>query len=154
LAAAIIQVGTPSASAPMARPAVSSVATHGVSWRLRLAHERGSRPSSESWDRVRDAPASGCSVPMNMFAIRNQIAAALAAPASSGANVGPSVVISSPPIAPGPTEPSQTSGRTMKNSPAIAPLAKTARGTSRVGSLVSPTWQVAASNAGAAKPTR
>ena len=42
----------------------------------------------------------------------------------------------------------------MKNSPAIAPLAKTARGTLRFGSLVSPTWQVAASKAGAAKPTR
>jgi hypothetical protein len=139
LAAAIIQVGTPSASAQIARPAVSSVAIHGVSWRLRFAHERGSRPSSESWDSVREAPASGCSVPMNMFAIRNQMAAALAPPASSGANVGPSVVINWPPIAAGPTEPSQTSGRTTKNRPAIAPLAKTARGTLRFGSLVSPT---------------
>ena len=90
-AAAIIQVGTPMRSAPIARPAVSTVATHGTSRRLRLAHERGSRPSSESWDSVREAPASGCIVPMNMLAIRNQIAAALAPPASSGANVGPSV---------------------------------------------------------------
>jgi hypothetical protein len=76
---------------------------------------------------------------MNMFAIRNQIAAALAPPASSGAKVGPSVVISSPPMAAGPTEPSQINGRTTKNRPAIAPLAQTARGTLRVGFLVSPT---------------
>ena len=62
--------------------------------------------------------------------------------------------ISSPPIAAGPTEPSHTRGSTTKNSPAIAPLAKMARGTLRAGSFVSPTWQVAASNAGAAKPTR
>ena len=88
-AAAIIHVGTPSRSAPIARPAVSRVGIHGTSRRLRLAHERGSSPSSDSWESVRDAPASGCSVPMNMLAIRNQIAAALAAPASSGAKVGP-----------------------------------------------------------------
>jgi len=49
---------------------------------------------------------------------------------------------------------SQTSGRMMKNSPAIAPLANTARGRLRAGSFISPTWRVAASNAGAAKPTR
>ena len=42
----------------------------------------------------------------------------------------------------------------MKNRPAIAPLAKIARGTLRAGSLVSPTWQAAASKAGAANPTR
>jgi hypothetical protein len=42
----------------------------------------------------------------------------------------------------------------MKNTAAIAPLAKTARGTFRSGDLVSATWQVAASNAGAANPIR
>jgi hypothetical protein len=103
---------------------------------------------------VRDAPASGCIVPMNMFATMNQIAAALAPPASSGAKVGPSVSIRSPPIPPEPMEPSHTRGKAMKKRPAMAPLAKIARGTLRAGFLVSPTWQAAASNAGAAKPTR
>ena len=106
----------------MARPAVSRVGIHGTSRRLRLAHERGRRPSSDNWESVRDAPASGWSVPMNMLAIKNQIAAALAAPASSGAKVGPVLRMSSPPIAAGPMEPSHTSGKTTKNSPAIAPL--------------------------------
>jgi hypothetical protein len=153
-AAAIIHVGTPSPSAAMARPAVSRVGIQGTSRRVRLAQERGSSPSSESWASVREAPASGCSVPMNMLLMRNQMAAALAPPASRGAKVGPRVRMSSPPMASGPTEPSHTRGRTTKNSPAIAPLAKTARGTLRAGSLVSPTWHAAASKAGAAKPTR
>ena len=86
----------------MARPAVSRVGIHGTSRRVRLAQERGSSPSSESWDSVREAPASGCSVPMNMLLMRNQIAAALAPPASSGAKVGPRVRMSSPPMPSGP----------------------------------------------------
>ena len=36
----------------------------------------------------------------------------------------------------------------------MPPLASIARGTLRTGSIVSPTWQAAASNAGAAKPIR
>ena len=50
--------------------------------------------------------------------------------------------------------PNQTIGSTPKNSPASAPLASIARGTLRCGSRVSPTWQAAASKAGAAKPIR
>ena len=50
--------------------------------------------------------------------------------------------------------PSQITGRTRKYTLAIAPLASMARGTFFSGSLVSPTWQVAASKAGAAKPIR
>ena len=61
-------------------PAVSSVATQGASVRVRRARLRGSRPSSESCESVRDAPASGCSVPWNMFSTMNQIAAARAKP--------------------------------------------------------------------------
>ena len=80
-------------------PAVSSVATQGASVRVRRARLRGSSPSSESCESVRDAPASGCSVPWNMFSTMNQIAAARAKPPSNGANVGPSVRISSPSIA-------------------------------------------------------
>lgn len=137
-AAAIIHVGTPN-SATIASPAVSTVVTQGTSRRLRRAQLRGSSPSSESWDRVRDAPASGCMVPMNMLATMNQMAAALAPPASSGAYVGPIVLISCPPMPWEPIVPSHTSGRTMKNRPAIAPLAKIARGTLPAGSLVSPT---------------
>ena len=45
-------------------------------------------------------------------------------------------------------------GRTRKYSVAMTPLANMARGTFLAGSFVSPTWQAAASNAGAAKPTR
>ena len=131
-----------------------TVVTHGTSRFVRFAHERGSRPSSESCDSVRAAPASGCIVPMNMLATMNQTAADFAMPASSGANVGPSVSLSSPPMPLSPIVPSQTSGRTMKKTPAIAPLAKTARGRFFTGSRISPTWHVAASKAGAAKPMR
>jgi hypothetical protein len=132
-----------------------SVVTHGTSRRERLAQDRGNSPSSDSCDSVREAPASGCIVPMNMLATMNQTAADLAIPASSGAKVGPSVALScSLPIPSRPIVPSQTSGRTMKNSPAIVPEANTERGRLRAGSRISPTWQVAASNAGAAKPTR
>jgi hypothetical protein len=84
-------VGTPSSRAPMAKPAVSRVVTQGASLRLRSAQLRGSKPSSESCESVRESPASGCSVPMNMLATMNHTAAALAPPASSGAKVGPSV---------------------------------------------------------------
>ena len=54
------------------------------------ASRRGSSPSSASCISVRDAPASGCSVPWNMFNIMNPIAAARAALPNSGAKVGPS----------------------------------------------------------------
>jgi len=42
----------------------------------------------------------------------------------------------------------------MKYSEAIAALMYIARGTFLLGSMVSPTWQAACSNAGAAKPMR
>ena len=54
----------------------------------------------------------------------------------------------------GPRTPSQTTGSATKYSVAIAALAHIARGTFRSGSRVSPTWQAAASNAGAANPIR
>ena len=51
--------------------------------------------------------------------------------------------------------PAAMGGELMRTvGPTFAPLTKTARGTLRVGFFVSPTWQVAASKAGAAKPTR
>ena len=60
----------------------------------------------------------------------NHSAAALAPTPSSGANVGPRVVASSPVRASGPSTPSQTTGRTMKYSEAMPAEAKIARGTS------------------------
>ena len=98
----------------MAMPAVSSVATQGTSVRERSASMRGSRPSSASCIRVRDAPASGCSVPWNMLNIMNQIAAALAVLPNSGAKVGPRSWPGRPAAASGPKTPSQTTGSTTK----------------------------------------
>ena len=93
-------------------------------------------------------------VPWNIFSIMNQIAAALAALPKSGANVGPRVCARSPPRASEPSVPSQMTGRMPKNSVAMAPDANMARGIFLTGSIVSPTWQAAASKAGAANPTR
>ena len=76
---------------------------------------------------------------MNMLATMKPTAAALAPPASRGANVGPSVSVRSPPMPAEPIEPCHTSGSTMKNSPAKAPLANIARGMLRTGSFISPT---------------
>jgi hypothetical protein len=148
------QIGLPRRRKTVATPAVSTVATHGTSYRERRASIRGSRPSSDSCDSVREAPASGCSVPWNMLSTMNQIAAAFAAPPRSGANVGPSVRISSPSIGFAPSAPSQITGSAMKYREAMPPEANIARGRLRTGSFISPTWQAAASNAGAAKPIR
>jgi hypothetical protein len=103
---------------------------------------------------VREAPASGCSVPWNMLRTMNQIAAAFAEPPSSGAKVGPSARMSSPSMGWEPRAPSQMTGSTMKYSEAMAPEANIARGSERSGSFISPTWQAAASKAGAANPMR
>ena len=89
-AAAISQVGSPASRKAIAISAVSQVATHGTSRFERSASTRGSSPSSESCESVRDAPASGCSVPWNMLKTMNQIAAALAPLPSKGPKVGPS----------------------------------------------------------------
>src|SRR3954447_25510593 len=138
----------------MAMPVVRQVDTQGTSVRDLFMSARGSSPSSASCEIVRAAPASGCNVPWNMLSIMNQIAAALAKLPNTGANVGPSTSIKSLPIGSGPSTPSQMTGSAMKYTDAIAPDAYIARGTLRVGSRVSPTWQAAASNAGAAKPIR
>ncbi len=148
------QIGSPIIRNRIAIAAVSSVATHGASVRERRASTRGSSPSSDSCDSARAAPASGCSVPENMLSTMNQIAAALAALPNSGANVGPSTRARSLPSGADPSVPSQMPGRIAKYSPASRPLASIARGTARVGLIVSPTWQAAASKAGAAKPIR
>ena len=84
----------------------------------------------------------------------NQMAAALPKLPSSGAKVGPSTMARSSPERLGPRTPSHTTGRTMKYTPAMTAAANMARGTLRLGSIVSPTWQAAASKAGAAKPIR
>ena len=89
-----------------------------------------------------------------MLNIMNQIAAAFAALPSTGAKVGPRTSIRSLPSSSGPSTPSQTTGSTMKYTAAISALANIARGTFFSGSIVSPTWHVAASKAGAAKPIR
>src|SRR5205823_8755388 len=97
------------------------------------------------------------SVPWNMLSTMNQRAAALAALPKTGANVGPRAWAStddSPLMAVGPSTPSHTTGSTRKYSVAIQALAYIARGTFLSGSIVSPTWQEAASKAGAAKPIR
>ena len=139
----------------LAEPAVSEVAVHGQSVALmRHDRKRGRSPSSLSCDSVRAAPASGCSVPWNMLNMMNQMAAALPKLPKSGAKVGPSTVARSRPSGSGPSTPSQTTGRTMKYTPAMAAAANMARGTLRFGSTVSPTWQAAASKAGAANPIR
>ena len=135
-------------------PAVNSVATQGVSHRERRPSSRGSRPSSDSCDSARAAPASGCKVPENMLSTMNQMAADLAALPNSGAKVGPSTSARSWPSGAAPRRPSQTPGSSAKNSPASKPLASMARGTAWFGLMVSPTWQAAASKAGAAKPIK
>ena len=94
--------------------AVIDVAIHGASLRSRQPKKRGSNPSSASCDRVRAAPASGCSVPWNMLNIMNQIAAALAKEPNTGAKVGPSSSARSRPSACGPSTPSQTTGSSTK----------------------------------------
>ena len=108
------QGGSPESRKRIDIPAVRRVATQGASVRVRRAKLRGSRPSSDSCESVRAAPASGCSVPWNMLSTMNQIAAARAKPPNSGANVGPSVSISSRSIPPGPITPSQTTGSATK----------------------------------------
>ena len=57
-------------------------------------------------------------------------------------------------MGPVPSAPSQTTGSTTKYRDATIAAAYTARGTERAGSFISPTWHVAASKAGAAKPIR
>ena len=151
--------GSPPNRNSVAITAVSSDATQGASVRDRRARIRGSSPSSDSCDSVRAAPVSGVSVPWNMLKTMNQMAAALAALPNSGANVGPSTWASTdasplPPIVPAPSTPSHTTGSTRKYRVAIEALAYIARGTFFSGSTVSPTWQEAASKAGAAKPMR
>src|SRR5262249_360715 len=71
-----------------------------------------------------------------------------------GAKVGPRTSARSLPSGSGPSAPSHTIGRMMKYTAAIRALASIARGTLRFGLIVSPTWQEAASKAGAAKPMR
>ena len=154
LAAAMSPGGSPDIRNAMAPAAVITVTTHGVSKRLRRARLTGSSPSSDSWARVRDAPARGCMVPWNMLETMSHTAAALAAPARSGANVAPSDLARSPLSGPGPSTPSHTTGRTTKYRLAAPAETSMARGTLRSKRTVSPTWQVAASNAGAANPTR
>ena len=94
-----------------------------------------------------------------MLKTMNHTAAALATEPNSGAKVGPSTWARTdgsplPPIVPAPSTPSHTTGSTRKYSVAIQALAYMARGTFLSGSTVSPTWQAAASKAGAAKPIR
>src|SRR5438270_237061 len=149
--------GSPPSRNSEAMPAVSMLATQGASVRARRDSTFGSSPSSESWDSVRAAPVNGVSVPWNMLRTMNQIAAALAALPSTGANVGPSAWASTddwPLMAVGPSTPSQITGSTKKYRVAIQALAYMARGTFFSGSTVSPTWHAAASKAGAAKPIR
>src|SRR5437762_5825825 len=151
--------GSPPRRNSVAITAVSTEATQGASVRDRRARIRGSSPSSDSCDSVRAAPVSGVSVPWNMLKTMNQMAAAWAALPNSGATVGPSTSASTdasplPPIVPAPSTPSHTTGSTRKYSVAIEALAYIARGTFFSGSTVSPTWQAAASKAGAAKPIR
>ena len=57
-------------------------------------------------------------------------------------------------MGPVPSAPSQTTGSTTKYRDATIAAPYTARGTERAGSFISPTWHVAASKAGAAKPIR
>ena len=123
----------------MAMPAVQSVATHGASLRKRRAKTAGNKPSSASCARVRAAPASGCTVPWNILSIMNQMAAALAPAPNRGAKVGPSTSAKSWPRVSAPKVPSHTSGKTMKYTAAMAAETPIARGTLRVGSMVSPT---------------
>ncbi len=89
-----------------------------------------------------------------MLNIMNQMAADLPNPPTSGAKVGPRARARSSPRRLGPRVPSQTMGRTQKYIAAMAPLASIERGRFLAGSAVSPTWQAAASKAGAAKPIR
>ena len=89
-----------------------------------------------------------------MFRTMNHTAAALAPPAMSGANVGPRVVMRCPSSPGRPMTPSQTTGLATKYRVATIAARYIAFGTFRNGFTVSPTWQAAASNAGAAKPMR
>jgi len=147
-------MGSPSSKNAIAAAAVTTVATQGVSLCERRARNLGNTASSASCDNVREAPASGCSVPWNILNVMKPTAIAFASEPTSGANVGPSSSARSRPSASGPRTPSQMTGSATKYSPAKAALTNIARGTLRVGSTVSPTWHPAASNAGAANPTK
>jgi len=114
LAAASIQMGSPASRKITDIPAVSRVATQGQSVRERRARRRGRRPSSESCESVREAPARGCRVPWSMLVTMNQIAAERPRPPSRGAKVGPSVAVRSSCSVCGPKMPSHTTGRTTK----------------------------------------
>jgi hypothetical protein len=85
LAAAMSQIGSPMSRSAIAMAAVSRVAAQGQSFADRSPRNRGSTPSSLSCDSVREAPASGWSVPWNMLNIMKPIATALPALPNSGA---------------------------------------------------------------------
>jgi hypothetical protein len=84
----------------------------------------------------------------------NQIAAAFAPPASSGANVGPEGGHQLALQRAGARGAEPDDGDRDEVQRRHAGGRVDGRGTLRSGSIVSPTWQVAASKAGAAKPMR
>lgn len=87
-----------------------------------------------------------------MLSTMNMTAAALPALPNNGAKVGLRNKARSLPRGSDSRLPSQTMARTMKKTPASKPLANIVRGTTLAGATVSPTWQAAASKAGAANP--